>query len=80
VREPLPDGPTLAGALRSAAAFDRNRTAVRNRLAALLPDGAFFRLATPHGTVGQPRLDGVPTGRAARATRHGRVRLWVWYG
>lgn len=80
VREPLADGPTLVGAIRSPAAFERNRTTVESRLAALLPDGAFFRLTTPHGAVGQPLLDGVPTGRSARVTRYGRVRLWVWYG
>jgi hypothetical protein len=80
LREPLSGGPTLADALASSATFDRNRTAVEARLAALLPEGAFFRLTTPHGAVGDPRLRGVPTGHAARATGDGSVRLRVWYG
>jgi hypothetical protein len=80
VREPLPDGPTLVGAVRSSTTFEANRTAVRSRLDALLPDGAFFRLSTPHGAIGQPRVDGIPTGHAVRTTRFGRLGLWVWYG
>lgn len=78
--EPFAENRTLAGVLAAEERFARNRSAVRARLVALLPDGAFFRLETPHGAVGQPAVDGVPAGEAARTTRHGRVRLRVWYG
>lgn len=80
VAEPVAENRTLDGALASESAFERNRSAVESRLTALLPDGAFFRLETPHGTVGVPRVDGVVTGRSSVVTRHGEVRLWVWYG
>jgi len=71
---------TLAGTLASEAAFEGNRSVLGARLDALVSDGAFFRLTTPYGAVGQPRVDGVPTGHATRTTRRGTVRLRVWYG
>jgi len=78
--EPFAENRTLAGTLVAEEAFAGNRSVLQGRLVALLPDGAFFRLETPHGAVGQSQVDGVPTGEATRTTRYGRVRLRVWYG
>lgn len=78
--EPFGENRTLDGVLSSESTFGRNRSAVESRLTALFPDGAFFRLETPRGTVGPPRVDGVPAGRSSVVTRYGEVRLWVWYG
>ena len=80
VAEPVAENRTFDGALASESTFDRNRSVIESRLTALFPDGAFFRLETPRGTVGVPRVDGVETGRSSVVTRHGEIRLWVWYG
>ena len=69
----------LVAASRSPAAFERERDALRNRTAAVLPPNVAFRLATPHGSVGFERPPGTPAGEASVVTTRGRVTLRVWY-
>lgn len=68
----------LAAACRSPASFAAERDALERRLRAVLPTAAFGRLETPHGTVGPPRPDGVPAGRATRTVAGCQVTLRVW--
>lgn len=69
----------LAEVSRSAAAFQREHTALDRRLGRILPDNLMYRLQTPHGSVGYRRPAGVPVGTAAVTTVGGDVRIWVWY-
>lgn len=69
----------LTAACRSEAAFDNEREAVATRLDSLLPESVAYRLVTPHGRVGYPPPDGLPTGRADRQTAGCAVTLRVWY-
>ncbi|RLM59689.1 hypothetical protein DVK02_02830 [Halobellus sp. Atlit-31R] len=69
----------LAAACRSPGAFATERSALRARLDAVLPAGALGRLTLPHGTVGPPSPNGVPSGRASLATGRCTVTLRVWY-
>lgn len=73
------DATRLAEVSRSAAAFDRERDALRERVDRILPDNLMFRVRTPQGDVGYPRPAGVPLGSARATTPHGPVRIWVWY-
>jgi hypothetical protein len=78
--EPGHTGATrLAELTASAASFDRERAAVRQRLERLLPPNVFFRVETAHGVVGHRLPEGVPTGVATVPTRSGTVTLRVWY-
>ena len=69
----------LAAACRSPSSFDTERDALRDRLDAVLPVGVFGRLETPHGAVGPPRPDGVPSGRARQTVAGCTATLRVWY-
>ncbi|MFC6826532.1 DUF7262 family protein [Halopelagius fulvigenes] len=69
----------LTAACRSESAFENEREAVATRLDALLPDSVAYRLVTPHGRVGFPPPDGLPSGRADRQTAGCAVTLRVWY-
>ena len=69
----------LVAASRSPVAFEREREALRDRIAAVLPPDAAFRLDTPHGSVGFDHPPGAPTGEASVVTARGRVTLRVWY-
>lgn len=69
----------LAEVVRSPAAFERERGALRRRVDRILPDNLLFRVVTPHGTVGFRQPDGVTVGRASVATVGGTVVVEVWY-
>ena len=69
----------LVAASRSPVGFERERDALHNRTAAVLPPNVAFRLDTPHGSVGFDRPPGTPTGEASVVTTRGRVTLRVWY-
>ena len=69
----------LVAASRSPAAFEREREALLDRIAAVLPPNVAFRLDTPQGSIGVERPPGAPTGEASVVTTRGRVTLWVWY-
>lgn len=69
----------LTAACRSESAFENEREALATRLDAVLSAPVSFRLVTPHGHVGSPRPDGLPTGRAERQSAGCAVTLWVWY-
>lgn len=69
----------LVAASRSPAAFEREREALRERTASLLPPNAAFRLDTPRGSVGFERPPDAQTGEASVVTTRGRVTLRVWY-
>ena len=69
----------LAAACRSERAFAVEADALDARLDAVLPSSVFGRIETPHGTVGPPRPNGVPAGRAALPTGRCTVTLRVWY-
>ena len=69
----------LVAASRSPAAFERERLALRERTATLLPPNVAFRLDTPRGSVGFERPPDAPTGEASVVTTRGRVTLRVWY-
>lgn len=70
----------LSEVTRSETAFDRERTALRDRVERILPDNLLFRVVTPHGTVGFRRPAGVALGVATVTTARGDVRIEVWYG
>ncbi|MFB6120777.1 MAG: hypothetical protein ABEJ68_06640 [Halobacteriaceae archaeon] len=72
-------GPQVDRALRSAAAWETNRTAIRNRAAALLPANVLFRVETPHGAVGYPAPENRPVGVERVPTAAGTVTVRVWY-
>jgi len=69
----------LAAACRSQRAFAVEADALAERLGAVLPESVFGRIETPHGTVGAPKPNGVPTGRATLPTGRCAVTLRVWY-
>ena len=69
----------LSEVVRSPEAFDRERDALRRRVARILPDNLMFRVRTPHGAVGFRKPAGVAVGAASVTTRHGDVTVWVWY-
>lgn len=69
----------LSEVARSPSAFARGHTALSDRLDRLLSDNLMARIETPHGTVGYQLPAGVPVGRATILTKHGRVRILVWY-
>ena len=75
----VPGDSRLAAAGGSPEAFEREREALRNRTAAVLPADVAFRLRTPQGSVGFERPPDAPTGEASVATTGGRVTLRVWY-
>lgn len=69
----------LAEVVRSPDAFERERDALRRRVAGILPDNLMFRLRTPHGAVGFRKPAGVTVGTTTVTTAHGDVTIWVWY-
>ncbi|SEG24171.1 DUF7262 family protein [Halobellus limi] len=69
----------LSAACRSERAFAIESDALDERLDVVLPDSVFGRVETPHGTVGAPRPNGVPSGRAALPTGRCTVTIRVWY-
>jgi hypothetical protein len=69
----------LSEVARSPSAFQRERAALERRVERILPENLLFRVRTPHGSVGQRRPAGVPTGRATVTTVNGDVTIWVWY-
>lgn len=69
----------LATLAEDQSSFVRERNPTDEQLRALYPDGARYRLETPHGVVGDPLPPREPIGRAQRLTAGGRVTLWVWF-
>lgn len=69
----------LAEVARSPDAFERERAALRRRVARILPENLMFRVETPHGAVGFRKPAGVAVGAASVTTGHGDVTIWVWY-
>ena len=69
----------LSEVVRSPDAFDRERDALRRRVARILPDNLMFRVRTPRGAVGFRKPAGVAVGTASVTTQFGDVRIWVWY-
>jgi hypothetical protein len=69
----------LAEVARSTDAFERERDALRRRVAAVLPENVLFEVRTPHGTVGFDPPDDVAVGVATVPTRYGDVTIRVWY-
>ncbi|MFC7019926.1 MULTISPECIES: DUF7262 family protein [Haloarcula] len=69
----------LGEVLRSEGAFERERGALERRVDRIVPANVMYRVVTPHGTVGFPKPEGVPTGTAMVSTGYGRVRIEVWY-
>lgn len=65
--------------VRTESAFEREETALDRRVGRILPENVLYHVATPHGTVGVPRPQGVSTGTATVATGYGTVRITVWY-
>ncbi|MFD1632372.1 DUF7262 family protein [Haloplanus ruber] len=80
--EPAPGGGDawLVALARSSASFDRLRPDTRERVARALPADVAFRITTPHGTVGYPRPPRTTVGSTSVSTRHGPIRVRVWYG
>lgn len=77
---PRHQGTTRLGeVLASSEAFERERDALDRRVDRILPDNLFYRVTTPHGTVGYQRPAGVVTGRATATTLEGDVTVRVWY-
>ena len=77
---PARDGATrLSAVSRSAAGFANERDALDRRVRELLPETVLFQVRTPQGTVGYPRPEGVPIGRAVVPTTYGDVTIRVWY-
>ena len=70
----------LAEVARSRAAFERERAAFDRRVERILPDNLFYRVETPHGSVGFRKPAGVAVGTATVTTVNGDVTIWVWYG
>ena len=70
----------LAEVARSRAAFERERAAFDRRVERILPDNLFYRVATPHGSVGFRKPAGVAVGESTVTTVNGDVTIWVWYG
>jgi hypothetical protein len=81
VNEPPRHGATtrLAEVAASPARFERERAALDRRVDRILPDNLLFEVETPHGTVGYPRPDRVPIGKAVVPTTSGAVHIRVWY-
>ncbi|WP_435186319.1 DUF7262 family protein [Halobellus sp. EA9] len=70
----------LTAACRSPASFATERAPLRARLEAVLPPGAFGRVATPHGSVGPPiPTTVVESGRARLDVGPCAVALRVWF-
>lgn len=69
----------LTEILRSADAFERERSALDRRVDRILPDNLMYRLETDYGAVGFQRPAGIPAGHASVTTVEGRVTIWVWY-
>lgn len=69
----------LAEVVRSESSFERERSALRDRVDRILPDNLLFRVETPHGAVGYHVPRGVATGRATVTTTAGAVTIRVWY-
>lgn len=77
---PAGDGHSrLTAACRSPESFATERQALRERLDDILPPGAFGQLETPHGVVGAPQPNGVPTGEATLPSAGCTVTIRVWY-
>lgn len=70
----------LAEVAKSEEAFERERDAFEHRVERILPDNLFFRVQTPHGSVGFRKPGGVAVGEATVPTVNGDVTIWVWYG
>ncbi|WP_227131993.1 DUF7262 family protein [Halorubellus salinus] len=80
VENPRHAGATrLAEVARSPDAFERERDALRRRVAAVLPENVLFEVRTPHGTVGFDPPEDVEVGVATVPTRYGDVTIRVWY-
>lgn len=73
------DQTRLAEVTASDAAFDREAPALERRIETILPDNVFFRLDTPHGSIGHPLPADVQTGTTTVSTMNGPVTLNVWY-
>lgn len=69
----------LSEVVRSPDAFDREESALRQRVARILPENLMFRVQTPRGSVGFRKPAGVAVGSATVTTAHGDVTIWVWY-
>ena len=69
----------LAEVVRSPAAFQRERGALRHRVERILPDNLLFRVETPQGAVGYERPPSVTVGSATVTTAGGDVTIRVWY-
>lgn len=77
---PAGDGHSrLTAACRSPESFATEREAIRQRLDATLPTGAFGRLETPHGVAGEPQPNGIPVGEATLPTAGCTATIRVWY-
>jgi hypothetical protein len=70
----------LAEVARSPEAFERERDAFDRRVERILPGNLFYRVETPHGSVGFRKPAGVAVGKATVPTVNGDVTIWVWYG
>lgn len=70
----------LAEVARSPETFERERGAFDRRVERILPDNLFYRVQTPHGSVGFRKPAGVAVGKATVPTVNGDVTIWVWYG
>jgi hypothetical protein len=69
----------LTALVRDPSGFVRERDAADARLRALYPPHVRYRLATPHGALGDPLPADRSVGVARRHTRAGDVTLRVWY-
>jgi hypothetical protein len=77
---PRPGGATrLSEVVRSPDAFDREESALRERVERILPENLMFRVQTPRGSVGFRKPAGVAVGSETVTTAHGDVTIWVWY-
>ena len=59
--------------------FERERTSAQRRLERILPANLFYRVRTPHGTIGYRQPPGLTVGRATVRTGQGAVTIEVWY-
>ena len=69
----------LSAACYSERAFSVEAGALDDRLDVVLPTSVFGRIETPHGTIGAPKPNGAPSGRAALPTGRCTVTIQVWY-
>lgn len=84
--EPARHGGTtrLDEVTRSAERFDREAPALERRVDDLLPDNLMFRIVVENAelgteSIGHERPANAVTGAETVTTRHGQVRVEVWY-